>query len=206
MGGRVQRVSIHWFSLILGGLGGMVLGVLLGYVWVFRAPSLVLEVPTPLPLPPTATPAPVTVYVSGAVNNPGVYTLPAFSRVADAVRAAGGVTEHADKDAVNLALPLEDGTHVHVPRVGEVPGKGEKAHQREGASGAVTFPVDVNTAPPAALEAIPGIGRVMAQRIVAHRPYGTVEDLLRVPGIGPATLEKLRPYVKVGTVPQNGRE
>lgn len=154
--------------------------------WLLRPEPLVLTVPTP---PPPPTPAPIVVDVSGAVAHPGLYTLPAGARVADAVEAAGGLTEKADRAAVNLAQPLADGSHVHVPAVGEA---------RRTPTPSVAFPVDINRASPDELTAVPGIGPTLAERIVANRPYSSVDDLLRVPGIGPATLEKLRPYVTVG--------
>lgn len=186
---------VHWPSLMLGLLGGIAVGLLAGYFWLFRPPPLVLAVPTPVPLPPTPTPAPVHVYVSGAVAIPGVYTLPVNSRVEDAVRAAGGFAADADREGVNLALSVRDGDHVHIPRRGET--ASTKTKHTSAARAAPASPVDVNRATLAELEAIPGIGHVMAQRIVAHRPYGNVEDLLHVPGIGPATLAKIRPYVTV---------
>ncbi len=198
---HIKTFRIHRFSLAVGLLSGMALGLLIGYVWVFRPPPLVLDIPTPLPLPPTPTPSPVVVYVSGEVRSPGVYTLPASSRVVDAVRAAGGLTDLADVNAVNLALPVEDGAHVHIPRQGQHPEENASIRSRPTPVASEGFPVDVNTASLSELEAIPGIGHVMAQRIVKHRPYGAVDDLLRVPGIGPATLKKIRPYVTVGGTP-----
>jgi len=125
-----------------------------------------------------------------------MYVIPPDSRVADAVEAAGGWTEEADQVRVNLALPLHDGDHVHVPARAEKPcARGSRAPTPIPA-----FPLDVNTASPQELEAIPGIGPTMARRIVENRPYAKVEDLLRVPGIGPATLERIRPYVTVSPV------
>ncbi len=187
----VDGAKAYW--ALVGGLVGLALGMLLGRFWLFAPAPLVMEVPTPLPPPPTPTPAPVVVYVSGAVQSPGVYTLPPGSRVADAVNAAGGFAEGAATAAINLALPLEDGAQVHIPAQGEAP-RPAVTPTPAGAS----FPVDVNTASQEMLEAIPGIGPTMARRIIEGRPYGTVDDLLRVRGIGPATLEKLRPYVTVG--------
>jgi len=134
-----------------------------------------------------ATPVPVgevTVHVAGAVAQPGVVTLAAGSRVADAVAAAGGATPDALTDAINLARTLVDGEQVYVPAVGEA--------SAPGASGLI----NVNTADAAELERLPGVGAVLAQRIVSDReaqgPFATVEDLQRVKGIGPAVLDGLR--------------
>ena len=188
------------FYLVLGVCLGISIGVIAGRFWLFRPKPLALEVPTPPPPPPTETPSPIKVYVSGAVARPGVYTLPAAARVADAVAAAGGLTESADEARINLAQPLQDGAHVHVPARGEAtPKEGSTARgAAKGGTGEAQFPVNVNTASAEDLEAIPGIGPAMAARIIANRPYGAVDDLLRVKGIGPATLEKIRPYVIVG--------
>ncbi len=161
-----------------------------------------IEVPSAT-LAPTAipTPAPLRVYVSGAVRSPGVYRLPPDSLVQDALLAAGGETETADLVAINLAHPLADGEHVHVPSRGETPAPASSEAVVDGRNrtptAALTTPIDLNTATAAELEALPGVGPKTAAAIIAGRPYSTVEDLLRVKGIGPATLEKLRPYVTV---------
>ena len=122
----------------------------------------------------------ITVAVSGAVNAPGTYALPWGSRVGDALAVAGGVTVEADSSLVNPADLLDTGEAVFVPT-------------KQTAEGLAR--VSVNSASIAALETLPGIGPAMAQRIVEGRPYGTVEDLLDVKGIGPKTLEKLRDRV-----------
>ncbi|MGC8839608.1 MAG: helix-hairpin-helix domain-containing protein, partial [Anaerolineae bacterium] len=146
----------------------------------------------------TPTPGPLRVYVSGAVRAPDVYLLPPGSIVKDAIVSAGGPTEDADTDHINLARALSDGEHLYVPRRGETPPPTEPppAFPTRAPQGPVG-PVDLNTATSAQLEALPGIGPALAQRIVEHRPYRSVDDLLAVPGIGPATLEKLRPLVTV---------
>ncbi len=160
-----------------------------------------IEVPSATLAPAaTPTPAPLRVYVSGAVHSPGVYRLPPDSLVQDAILAAGGETDTADLVAINLAHPLADGEHVHVPSRGETPPapSGAVSGGRSSTPAApLTAPLDLNTATAAELEALPGIGPKTAAAIIAGRPYSTVEDLLRVKGIGPATLEKLRPYVTV---------
>ncbi len=178
---------------VLGVLVGVAVGLAVGRWWLFAPPPLPLVIPTPAPLPPTPTPLPIQVDISGAVARPGVYSLPQGSRLADLVRAAGGLTEDADRARINLALPLRDGQHVHVPSRGSH----KKMTVDEGRDN-VVFPLDINRASLKELEAIPGIGPATAERILQGRPYGRVEDLLRVKGIGPATLEKIRPYVTVG--------
>lgn len=161
------------------------------------------------PVAPEPPPAGVVVHVSGAVKKAGVYRLSPDSRVADALEQAGGATEHADLDALNLAAPLHDGQQIHVPRKGETrtPVSGGVSSPRAAhnapktAAAAPQFPINLNTADAEQLEAIPGIGPVLAQRIIEYRQthgrFQSVDDLLEVHGIGAKRLESMRPYVTV---------
>ncbi|WP_234998717.1 ComEA family DNA-binding protein [Demequina sp. NBRC 110057] len=136
----------------------------------------------------SATEAPIVVYVSGAVARPGLVELAAGDRIADAVEAVGGALPDADLSAVNLARVPADGEQIAVPVEGEAP-----AAPASGA-GAPSL-VALNSADAAALEELPGIGPVLAERIVADRdangPFATVEDLARVSGVGDALVENL---------------
>ena len=124
----------------------------------------------------------ITVSVAGAVAFPGVYALPWGSRVTDAVTKAGGLTDAAEETLLNLADPLTTGETVLVPEARTATGENR---------------LSLNTASERELELlIPGVGPVTAARIIEARPFESVEDLLNVSGIGPATLEKIRPYVK----------
>lgn len=139
----------------------------------------------------------VLVHVVGAVRRPGVYELPLGSRAIDAVDAAGGVLPDAVPSAVNLARPVTDGEQVAVPSEDDaltLPAAGATA---QGSSPGPSGPqVDLNSADAVALEALPGVGPATAQKIVADReangPYASVDDLLRVSGIGEKKLEGLR--------------
>ncbi|MDM7853797.1 ComEA family DNA-binding protein [Cellulomonas alba] len=154
--------------------------------------------PVDLPTPgaaatsaPTAA-AEVVVDVVGEVAGPGVVRLPAGSRVVDAVAAAGGATRRAQLASLNLARVLVDGEQIVVPRRGAPPPAAR-------ATTAADALVDVNTADVAALDALPGIGPVLAQRIVDERakhPFSSVDELADVPGIGPSLLARLRPLVR----------
>ncbi len=157
----------------------------------------------------TAPPVGVVVHVVGAVRTPGVVTLPAGARVADALEAAGGTATGADPARLNLAAPLVDGTRIHVPRLGdEAPDDPARPEPTVGPAagtpgdGAGTGVVDVNTAGAAELESLPGVGPATAAKILASRdvdgPFGSVDDLLRVSGIGPATLDGFRDRVRAG--------
>lgn len=143
----------------------------------------------------------VVVDVAGRVRRPGVVELPVGSRVVDALEAAGGVRGGVDLSGLNLARVLVDGEQVLVgapsapaPAVGAVPGTSP------GATAPAAL-VDLNTADQAALEALPDIGPVTAQAILAwrteHGGFTAVQELLEVDGIGPATLETLAPLVTV---------
>ncbi len=170
-------------------------------------------------------PSSIVVYVSGAVKTPGVYTLAPGSRVDDAVRAAGGLSERAESAGTNLAAQLSDGEHVHVAAAGESapsgalgPSSGSESAGGEKGSGAKssgkgagkkTAPgqkagaakVNVNTAGAEELQTLPGVGPATAKAIVAWREengrFRSVDDLLDVSGIGKATLAKFRDRVSV---------
>lgn len=170
------------------------------------SPGSAVELPEPAPLSETpgeaepgeagSTPAPaptataVVVHVVGAVASPGVVRLPAGARVVDALDAAGGATGEADLARVNLARVLVDGEQVVVPRPGE-------AVPVPGVAPAADGLVDLNTASLAQLDELPGVGPVLAQRIVDRRPYTAVDELDEVSGIGPTLLERIRPLVRV---------
>jgi competence protein ComEA len=138
----------------------------------------------------------LVVHVVGAVRRPGLYRLPAGSRIADAVRRAGGATHRADTELVNLAAPVADGVQVVVPRkVRPAAGGGEGGEGGDAAAG----PVHLNVATLADLDALPGVGPVTAQKILDYRQehgaFSSVDELDAVPGIGPARLEQLRELV-----------
>jgi len=132
----------------------------------------------------------VVVDVTGAVRDPGVYRMPAGSRVNDAVTRAGGAAPGAELEAINLAARLADGQQVVVPK--RVPGGAAVA----GAAGAEEGPISLGTATAEQLEEIEGIGPVTAGDIVEfrdeHGGLSSIDQLDQVPGIGPATMESLR--------------
>ncbi|HEX4731310.1 MAG TPA: SLBB domain-containing protein [Solirubrobacterales bacterium] len=135
----------------------------------------------------------VVVDVTGAVERPGVYRLPAGSRVDDAVQRAGGATAKAETDSVNLAARLADGQQVVVPeRVAA--GVGGTSAAATGA--AEDGPISLATATAVELDTIDGIGPVTAEDIIefreAHGGLSSVDQLDQISGIGPATMEALR--------------
>lgn len=162
----------------------------------------------------------VRVQVSGAVLEPGIYDVPASCRVEEAIAAAGGLTENADSERVNLVRKVRDGMQIRVPvqkaaQTNRIQRKNAQAKSGLGASttkkssstragteknnSAVQI-VRINSASASELQQLPGIGPALAQRIVETRKGGrftSADDLLRVPGIGKAKLAKLRDYVEV---------
>lgn len=140
----------------------------------------------------------VIAHAAGAVLQPGVYELPAGSRVTDLIDAAGGAAADADLDRLNLAAPVVDGQRVYVPKIGE-------AMPADAAVGAVggqpAGPLDLNTATLEQLDTLPGVGPATAKAIIDERErrggFRSVDDLLDVRGIGPAKLDGLRDLVTV---------
>ena len=135
----------------------------------------------------------VVVYVSGAVASPGVLTLPATSRVIDAITAAGGATPEADLESINLARVIVDGEQIRVGVVGESPPVASEAGTPAGTC------IRLATATEAELQTLPGIGPALATRIISYRAthprLSSVEELDDVPGIGPSLIDKIRPGV-----------
>ena len=159
-----------------------------------------------LPPPPGAglgamgtSAARVVVHVVGAVRQPGLYRLSRGSRIADAIARAGGATPKAALAQVNLAAPLADGEQVVVPARGQaalVPAGGGAS---SAAGGAAAGPVQLSTATLEQLDTLPGIGPATAQKILDYRTkhgaFSSVDALDAVPGIGPKRLEQLRDLV-----------
>lgn len=148
-------------------------------------PTVAPVAPAPVDVSPDADV--IVVAVMGRVVRPGLVELPAGARVADALAAAGGPLPETDLTTLNLARRLVDGELI---TVGVPP-------PSAGAGGAV----NLNTATAAELESLPGVGPVLAQRIVEYRDqhggFRTVDELKDVPGIGEATFRELEPRVTV---------
>ncbi|HST67315.1 MAG TPA: ComEA family DNA-binding protein [Mycobacteriales bacterium] len=146
---------------------------------------------------PSAPASSLVVAVTGKVRRPGVVTVAAGARVIDALRAAGGPLPGADLETLNLARKLTDGELVAVG----VPGPAPAAGAAPGAAAGSTGPVDLNTATLADLDTLPGVGPVLAQRILdwrtAHGQFATVDQLADVPGIGESRMAQLRDLVRV---------
>ena len=153
-----------------------------------------------------ATAAVLVVDVVGQVHRPGVVRLPPGSRVLDAVNSAGGALPSADLTQVNLARPLADGEQIVVPKPGQVLSSPAAGTSASGAAGAAAGAqaggvVDLNSADASALDALPGVGPVLAQRILdwrnEHGRFSSVDELGEVSGIGDKLMAQLRAKVRV---------
>ncbi|MBI4941203.1 MAG: helix-hairpin-helix domain-containing protein [Actinobacteria bacterium] len=151
-----------------------------------------------------ASSGPVVVDVVGKVRRPGLVRLPAGSRVADAGAAAGGATDAAALPRINLARVLSDGEQVVVPDADDplpAPPAAPAATSGPGGAARPSGPLDLNTATAADLDELPGVGPVLAGRIVEwrsqHQRFTRVDELAEVAGIGDKVLERLRPLVVV---------
>ena len=186
---RQQAIVICVLVLVLLVGAGKLLGA--------RHPAVQRRAQVKLVSATSSSRAQLLVDVSGAVRRPGVYKLPAGSRINDALLKAGGETEKADLTLVNRAALLTDGQQVLVPE--KVTATAAAATSSGGSAPATTAPVRLNSATLEQLDELPGVGPSTAQRIIDYRtangPFKSVDELDSVSGIGPAKLAELRDLV-----------
>ena len=190
-----SRGAIIVFLIVVAAIiGGSIL------LFSSRTPPTQITINPPLPTAtsaPTNTPSPVLVYITGAVNQPNTeVTLPFGSRVSDAIEAAGGLTEDADLDRVNMVGLVRDGDQIHIFSMDEPAPEDDGSAIATPSGGQVIY---INTATLDELVTLPGIGPATAQRILDYREengaFASLADLDEVSGIGPATLETLEPLI-----------
>jgi len=193
----------RWTALVIAAAVLVVL-VLAGHRLSRTGAATAPEIAAPLE---PVSPAPsakklLVVHVVGAVRRAGLYHLRDGSRVADAVRRAGGATRHADLAGLNLAAPLVDGVQVLVPRrapPGAAPPEGVMGGLPGSAAQGLGPKPSLSSATAEELDQLPGVGPITAQKIIDYRtehgPFRSVDDLDAVPGIGPARIEQLRDLV-----------
>ncbi len=147
-----------------------------------------------------ASAAAIIVDVAGWVREPGVYEFTPGDRVIDAIDRAGGPRKGADLTTLNLAAPLTDGTQIVIPKPGSTT-SGDPGSSGDASTSAGTTLININSASETELEELPGVGPVTAAAIIDYRtqngPFATVDDLIDVTGIGPSTLEQIRPFAMV---------
>ena len=136
----------------------------------------------------------IIVYISGAVNKPGVFKLPNHARVIELVTLAGGLALEADVSRINLAEIVKDGMHIHVAAKTVVQGVTDVGNQSGKAK--VDGKININRADKNELDQLPGVGPALAERIIEYRQtngnFNDIEELKKVPGIGPSKFEKLK--------------
>jgi competence protein ComEA len=137
------------------------------------------------------------VHVTGAVKRPGVYSLPSWARLDQALSRAGGASAKADLEGVNLAAKVADGQQVIVPRKGAASASAGAGASADSAAG----PISLNTATPEQLDQLDGVGPVTAQKILDYRKehggFSSVDDLKQIGGIGPKRFEALKDKVRM---------
>jgi competence protein ComEA len=188
--------DLHYSSLQKRGLAIIaILVVAISTLFVLRGSSQeVVAAPAPLEIENIAQQT-LMVDVAGAVVNPGVYSLPLNARVVEAIKAAGGLKKGADTSDINQARILKDGEQIYVyPAAISGGGVSRPAVRKNG-------PIMINRATVKDFESLDGIGPVLANRIVAYRktngPFTSIEDLLKVPGIGQSKFAQFKEKLRV---------
>ena len=147
----------------------------------------------------------IVIHIAGAVKNPGVYTLEEGQRVKDAIEIAGGPLPEADLLRLNLAQKIHDEDKLYVPKIGESPEQSEQEDELYGSTVGIISKndgkVNINTANETELTTLPGIGPATAQKIIDYRttsgPFKSIEEIKNVSGIGDKKFEQLKDKIKV---------
>lgn len=173
--------------------GVAVISIALSALFIFRPHPAEAEPVTSGIVPKIVAPPMVIVDVAGEVNKPGVYELAPNARVIDALKAAGGASKSADLSLINLARVIKDGEQIYI----EKRWSSNSTVRRSSNSGNI----NVNRASAKELDRLPGIGPVLAARIIEYRnvngPFMSIDDLKKVNGIGGSTLEKFKEKIRV---------
>lgn len=187
-----------WWAILFAVLFGLFAGGILFLST--RAPR-----GEPVRLAPPPTPAPVVVFVTGAVQHPGLYSLPPGSRRQHAIQAAGGLLAGANEQSLNLAELLKDGERIYIglknPSAEAPVGLGSEAEFSTAAFSGTSSLVNLNTAGQAELETLPGIGPALASRIIQYRvengQFSEIEDVMKVSGIAEGKFEQIKYLITV---------
>jgi competence protein ComEA len=190
----------NWRGILFGLLGGLLFtGIIL----------LVASHPygNAIQLLPPPTPEPMVIYVTGAVQKPGVYSIPINSRVIDAINLAGGLLPSADENSINLASKIKDGDKILIPfkRQTQSPGGTPAVPPQlqtkpiQPATPSPSFPININSASIEELDTLPGIGPTKAQQIIIYREkngaFSKPEDVQKVEGIGPSLFAQIKDLI-----------
>jgi competence protein ComEA len=180
-------------------LVGIIIILIGGFLFILNRPNSEKD-SSPLKIEESPEIIKVAVHIGGAVKSPGLYYLDSNSRVADAIEKAGGPASDADLDSINLASHITDGMKVLVPsKTGQINNEG--AMSLASSNSNLPGKININTASSKELEELPGIGEVLAQRIVSYRetngPFKSIEDLKKVSGIGERKFEAIKDLIVV---------
>ena len=215
---ELGRTIVGWIELIKNLPIGLIVSLMVfsslttmgAFAWKdYQQPAEIHFIPAePTPTSaPTATPEPISVFINGEVLNPGIYQLPFDSRVQTLLDQAGGFTALAFTEGFNLAQPLVDGMHVHIPSTDSnqeavvvplISTPPSTAKEESGVTGGL---VNLNRASKSELESLPGVGPSTAQKILDYREdnglFSAIEDVMDVSGIGPAKFEQMAEFLTV---------
>lgn len=193
-----------WQQITLGiFIGFLLAGLVLIFVLPQRGSAIVLITKTPDLTPiPTATLSLIRVHLTGAVNAPGMLTLPKGACLVDAIEKAGGLIEGYDSNLLNLAEILQDGSRIHIPNLVEQESNFNNP-QRSQPLLNIEEPilVNINTADLDTLVLLPGIGPSKAQAIINYREqnglFMRIEDIQKVKGIGPSIFDSIKDFITI---------
>lgn len=195
---RIRQIASHESARFIG-LGALAGLILLAVALVWRGArdeTIVLEVQS------VGDPNAIRVFVGGAVQSPGLYTLERGQRVADAIEAAGGILPNADISGMGMAAPLRDADQIFVASNLPSPPAGGSTPLQTSTSLETPTTININRASAEQLEDLPGIGPAIAARIVDYRQrngaFRSVDELEQIRGISGRMVEELRPLVTTG--------
>lgn len=143
----------------------------------------------------------IKVDVSGAVNNPGVYSFTSETRVEDVIKKAGGFSKKANSEyiskSLNLSQKVSDGIKIYVPFEGEISGGVSGGGAVSSLSTTTSGSININSADSKSLDSLPGVGAVTSQKIIDNRPYQSIEELVSKKVVGKSTFEKIKDQISI---------
>lgn len=191
--GIIEFVQLYKLPIVLGGLS--LLTIVISIILLVKS----TQSAAPIQFSDTQNASPsgvlgtstIKVDIEGAIIHPGLYSVPEGSRVEDVLAAAGGLAKDVDEiqfaKTINRAMKLVDGGKLYIPSVTDasVPGASVQSDQNGGL-------ISINSATESQLDGLPGVGPVTAQKIIANRPYQTLEELVSKKSVGSALFEKIK--------------
>ncbi len=196
---KINKDQFAW--LVVGFfLGTIALGLVTLITRQSRPAPIFITPAAPLPTAaPTQTPGPLIIFINGQVARPGVIELPEGSILQDAIQGSGGYTSKANSDVINLALPLSSGMHIYVPAADEQ--NPIPVVSTSPSNSSQDRKININSATVDELEKLPGIGPATAQKIIDYRQtiglFQEIEAIMNVSGIGPGKFEQIQELISL---------